>query len=312
MRVLVTGGAGFIGSHLCDALLARGDEVWCVDNLHLGTEENLRHLLADGAFHFHKADVLDGQAMEPLFAAGRFDGVFHLAANSDIEQGTRDRRVDLRLTFATTFEVLELLHRHGVKRVFFASSSAVFGEAPGTLAETSGPLEPVSFYGAAKLASEAYLSVYAHTFGIQTRVLRFPNVVGERATHGVIYDFVRRLRTDPTRLRVLGDGNQTKPYLYVKDLVEAILLVDARATEPYAVYHVAGDGATSVRQIADIVVAEMGLTGTAVEYGEGRTGWVGDMPQYHYDSAKIHALGFRPRYPSTEAVRVAVQRMLGR
>jgi UDP-glucose 4-epimerase len=312
MRILVTGGAGFIGSHLCDTLVSRGDEVWCVDNFHLGREENIEHLRPCERFHFQKLDVLDREELDRLFADGRFEAVFHLAANSDISLGNADHSLDLRLTFQTTVEVLEAMARHGVDRLFFASTSAVFGDTRQTLCETSSPMEPVSFYGAAKLASEAYISVFAHSFGMRARVLRFPNVIGERCTHGAVYDFVTRLRQDPRRLRVLGNGNQTKPYLYVKDLVRAIMTVWDQATEPLAVYHVAGEGLTSVRQIVEIVVGEMGLAGIPVEYAGGDRGWVGDVPYFQYDSGKIRALGFQPTYDSTQAVQVAVRRMLGK
>jgi UDP-glucose 4-epimerase len=313
MRILVTGGAGFIGSHLCDALIARGDDVWCVDNLHLGREENIRHLAPRPGFHFRKLDVLDRKGLDALFAEVRFDAVFHLAANSDIQRGSEDHEVDLRLTFLTTFETLEAMRRHGVSRIFFASSSAVFGDADlAKLHENFGPLRPESFYGAAKLASEAYLSVFAGAFGFKVWVLRFPNVIGERCTHGVLHDFITRLRQDPSRLRVLGDGTQNKPYLYVSDLVEAILTVFDKAPEPFAVYHVAGEGLTSVREIAEMVVEEMGLKGIPIEYSGGKVGWVGDVPRYEYDVSKIRALGYTHRHNSTDAVRIAVRRILGK
>ncbi len=312
MRALVTGGAGFIGSHLCDALVARGDEAWCVDNLHLGKVENIDHLRARECFHFAKADVLDRPAMEELFANSRFDAVFHLAANSDISRGSEDRALDLRLTFETTVAVLEAMLRHKVEKLFFASTSAVFGDTPQLLRETSGPLQPVSLYGAAKLAAEAFVSVFANSFHIRASVLRFPNVVGERSTHGAVHDFIQRLRADPSRLRVLGDGSQKKPYLYVKDLVRAIFTVFDKAPERLAVYHVAGEGMTTVREIAAIVVEEMGLRGASIEYTGGKTGWLGDVPFFQYDSSKIRALGFEPAYDSTQAVRIAVQRILGK
>ncbi len=258
MRTLVTGGAGFIGSHLCDALVERGDEVWCVDNLHLGKVRNIEHLRSRDGFHFLQADVLDRPAMDGLFAKAGFDAVFHLAANSDISRGNDDRTLDLRLTFQTTVEVLEAMLRHKVGKLFFASTSAIFGDTPQLLSETSGPLQPVSFYGASKLAAEAFVSVFAHSFDVQARVLRFPNVVGERSTHGAVHDFIQRLRGDPSRLRVLGDGSQRKPYLYVRDLVRAVLTVFEKATGPLAVYHVAGRGMTTVREIAEIVVERDG------------------------------------------------------
>ncbi len=313
MRMLVTGGAGFIGSHLCDALVARGDEVWCVDNLHLGREENVAHLVDHPRFHFHMFDVLDRERLDALFAEARFDVVFHLAANSDIQRGVADSQVDLRLTFLSTFEVLEAMRRHGVRQVFFASTSAVFGDTGSDLLhETYGPLQPVFLLRGRKLASRSLPSVYVHSFGFRGWVLRFPNVVGERTTHGAVHDFIQRLRDDPSRLKVLGDGSQTKPYIYVKDLVRAILLVFEKAPEPLAVYHLAGEGLTSVRQIAEIVVEEMGLPEARIEYTGGKTGWVGDVSRFCYDTRKIRELGFVHQHDSTEAVRVAVQAILGK
>jgi UDP-glucose 4-epimerase len=312
MRVLVTGGAGFIGSHLCDELVARGDEVWCLDNLYLGREANICHLLGNERFHFCKADILERPKLDAVFAESRPDMVFHLAANSDISLGNKDRTLDLRLTFQTTVEVLEAMQRHKVSRIFFASTSAVFGDTPVLLKEETGPLRPVSFYGASKLAAEAYLSVYAQSFGYRTWILRFPNVVGERSTHGAVHDFIQRLQKDATRLDVLGDGSQIKPYLYVKDLVRAILTVCSTAPEQLAVYHVAGEGLTSVKQIAEIILEEMEFHKTPIVYGGGKIGWVGDVPYFNYDSSKIKTLGFTHRYDSTAAVRMAVRRILGK
>jgi UDP-glucose 4-epimerase len=312
VRTLVTGGAGFIGSHLCDALIARGYEVWCADNLRLGRRENVAHLSGGPGFHFERLDVLDEKGLDGLFARGRFDAVFHLAANSDIQEGSRDHAVDLELNFLTTVRVLEAMLKHGVKKIFFASTSAVFGETDDVLHEGYGPLQPVSFYGASKLAAEAYLSVFVDNYGFKAWILRFPNVVGDRATHGALFDFINRLKADPSRLVVLGDGTQTKPYLYVSDLVAAILLVFDRADEPLAVYHVGNEDATSVKEMARIVVEEMGLAAIPVDYSGGPKGWIGDVPRFTYDFDKIKALGFARRYTSTEAVRLAVRRLLGK
>jgi len=259
MRILVTGGAGFIGSHLCDRLLDRGEQVWCVDNLRLGRRRNIAHLANVPAFHFVELDVLDRPGLGALFGEARFNAVFHLAANSDIAAGTGDFRLDLELNQLTTVAVLEAMQAHGVKRLFFASTSAVFGETDALLHEDFAPLEPISFYGASKLAAEAYISVFAHTLGGRAVVLRFPNVVGERATHGVIHDFLRKLDADRGKLEVLGDGNQSKPYLYVGDLVGAMLTAWDKADRLFAVYHAAGIGATSVREIAEIVAAAAGI-----------------------------------------------------
>src|SRR5712691_3855179 len=201
------------------------------------------------------------------------------------------------------------MQAHDVKRLFFASSSAIFGETEAVLHEDFAPLQPISFYGASKLAAEAYVSVFAHTLGGRAVVLRFPNVVGERATHGVIYDFLRKLEKDPAALDVLGDGNQTKPYLYVADLVDAILVAWEKSSGPVSVYHAAGIGATSVREIAQIVVAAAGRPDTAIRFGAGDRGWPGDVPQFSYDISRLQALGWQPQRHSTEAVRLAVERI---
>ena len=309
MRALVTGGAGFIGSHLCDRLVQRGDEVWCVDNLHLGRRRNIAHLERSNAFHFLEQDVLARDRLSALFADAKLDAVFHLAANSDIAAGTADAELDFRLNELTTTAVLDAMRRYGVRRLFFASTSAIFGEADAVLHEDYGPLAPISFYGASKLAAEAYISTYAHLFGVSAVVLRFPNVVGERATHGVIYDFLRKLEKNPRELEVLGDGRQTKPYLYVADLVDAILVVCEKSTGPLSVYHAAGIGETSVREIAEIVLAATGHADAKIRYTGGDRGWPGDVPRFRYDISRLQALGWTPQRHSTDAVRFAVERI---
>jgi UDP-glucose 4-epimerase len=310
MRILVTGGAGFIGSHLCERLIRRGDEVWCADNLRLGRHRNIAQLEASPTFHFLELDILDTAALAVLFREARFDAVFHLAANSDIAAGAGDFRLDLEHNLMTTLAVLEAMRAHRVKRLFFASTSAVFGETDALLHEDFAPLAPISFYGASKLAAEAYISVFAHTFGGRAVVLRFPNVVGEHATHGVIYDFLRKLAADPTRLDVLGDGSQSKPYLYVGDLIDAMLLAWDKAEGPHSVYHAAGIGTTSVKEIAEIVVAAAGRPATRIVYGAGERGWPGDVPRFRYDIARLQALGWVPQRHSTAAVHQAVERIL--
>jgi UDP-glucose 4-epimerase len=312
MRALVTGGAGFIGSHLCDALIARGDSVWCVDNLYLGREENIAHLRGNLLFTFCKLDVLDKEGLARLFKDASFDIVYHLAANSDIERGSRDHDIDLKLNFLTTVSVLEAMRANSVKRMFFSSTSAVFGETRERVHEEFGPLRPISFYGASKLAAESYISVFVNNYGLKAAILRFPNVVGERATHGAVYDFMARLRKEPSRLKVLGNGAQTKPYVYVKDLVEAILCVVDKAAEPLAVYHAGNYSLTSVREMAAIVVEEMGLAGIPIEFTDSDRGWVGDVPYFNYDMSKIELLGWRPNCDSTQSVRRAVRRILGK
>jgi UDP-glucose 4-epimerase len=310
MRFLVTGGAGFIGSHLCDRLLERGDKVWCVDNLRLGRRRNVAHLEGLPDFRFIEMDLLNRADLGGLFANERFDAVFHLAANSDVAAGPANTRLDLDLNLLTTITVLEAMQAHVVKRLFFASTSAIFGETESVLHEDFGPCRPISFYGASKLAAEAYISVFAYTLGIHAIVLRFPNVVGERATHGVVFDFLEKLKVDPSTLQVLGDGNQSKPYLYVRDLTDAILIAWDKAETPLSVYHAAGNGNTSVREIAEIVVDAAGSVDTRITYTGADRGWPGDVPHFHYDTTRLSALGWRPTRHSTEAVRYAVNRIL--
>jgi UDP-glucose 4-epimerase len=311
MNVLITGGAGFIGSHLCDCLLGRGDKVTVVDNLILGRIENIQHLIQRTDFKFIEDDLLNTAQLKEIFKLGKFDVVYHLAANSDIQKGGNNPEVDYNLTFNTTFNVLQCIREFGIKKLFFASTSAIYGDTSENLTENFGPLLPVSNYGAAKLASEAFISAFSASYGIQTWITRFPNVVGERFTHGVIFDFIGRLNQNPTVLTVLGNGEQYKPYMYVKDLVEGILFVCENATEQYNVYNLGSETRTRVRDIARIVIEEMGLD-SKIEYTGGDRGWVGDVPEFKYDLSKIHSLGWKARYDSDDSVRLAIQKALGK
>ena len=308
MRTLVTGGAGFIGSHLCDRLIEAGHAVAVVDDMSLGRESNVAHLLDHSAFALHRTSIL-APDFDAIVAEGRFDRVFHMAANSDIQAGSRDRSVDLDRTFLTTWHVCESMARHAVRELVYASTSAVYGEVDELIAEDHGPLLPISYYGAAKLAGEAFCSAYAAREAIRTWVFRFPNVVGSRATHGVILDFIERLQRDPEALEVLGDGTQEKPYLYVHDLLDAILLVvDAVRPAPHEVFNVGPETATRVRRIAETVVEVMGLSGkTEIRYGDEPRGWPGDVSRFAYDLRKIHALGWSTGASSDDAMRRAVE-----
>ena len=311
MNILVTGGAGFIGSHLCDALIARGHQITVVDNLVLGRKENIRHLTVCPQFKFVEADILDAEAMHQVFEDGKFEMVYHLAANSDIQKGGKDPMVDYQLTFNTTFQILQLMKEFGVKKFFFASTSAIYGETYDVLNEDYGPLKPVSNYGAGKLASEAFISAFSSTYGIQTWITRFPNVVGERFTHGVIYDFIHKLQKNPEELEVLGNGEQCKPYVYVKDLVEGILYVIDHANESYNVYMLGSDTRTKVKEIAAMVIDEMGLN-AKIRYTGGDRGWVGDVPEFRYDLTKVNTLGWVAPHNSNDSVRLAIQKALGK
>lgn len=306
MRFLITGGAGFIGSHLCDALVGLGHGIVAVDNLSLGRENNIAHLKDNPAFEFVRGDVLDADWFEDVVRTGGFDGVFHMAANSDIAISHENPRVDFDNTFQTTFRVLEAMRKFAIKRLVFASTSAVYGEMDGRIREDSGPLKPISHYGAAKLASEGFISAYAENYGIQSWITRFPNVVGSRATHGAIYDFVQKLRRTPGRLEVLGDGSQEKPYLNVHDLIEAMLLVWRSASEKVSIFNV---GATTRSKVSDIarIVIEEGPSEAEIVYTGGDRGWIGDVPRFAYDISAIERLGWSPSMTSDEAIRAAAR-----
>lgn len=309
MHILITGGAGFIGSHLCDALIGQGHQLTVVDNLVLGCKENIRHLVDVTGFTFIKEDLLSKNSMKEIFQQGQFDMVYHLAANSDIQKGGKDPMVDYEQTFNTTFNILQLMREFGVKKLFFASTSAIYGETSDCLTENYGPLCPVSNYGAGKLASEAFISAFSSTYQIQTWITRFPNVVGERFTHGVIYDFIHKLQKNPEVLEVLGNGEQCKPYVYVKDLVEGILFVIQHSGERYNVYNLGSDTRTKVKEIAAMVIEEMGLKADIV-YTGGDRGWVGDVPEFRYDLSKVNTLGWSAKYDSNTSVRLAIQKAL--
>jgi len=307
MNILVTGGAGFIGSHLADALLATGHHVTALDDLSCGRASNIAHLRAHPRFQFIRLDVCDEKGLCDVFARDSFATVFHMAANSDIQAGPRQLNLDLNRTFLTTFAVLRCMKQHGTASLVFASTSAVYGEMEGPMREDAGPLFPISFYGAAKLASEAFISAWVANCGIQAWILRFPNVVGERSTHGVVHDFINRLTADPKRLTILGDGRQCKPYLYVKDLIDGMLFVWQGAKDRLNYFNLGVNSDTTVRRIAEIVVEKMRLSNVEFSFTGGDRGWTGDVPRFKYELSKVHQLGWQARRTSDEAIRLAVQ-----
>ena len=305
MRVLLAGGAGFIGSHLTDALLERGDSVVCADNLCLGSKDMIKHCLVNPNFEFYEFDICDSEKLNVVFERHNFDRVYHLAANSDIKKGGKDPSIDYYNTFLTTVSILDAMWKFGVKELLFSSTSAVYGDKRELLREDAGDLRPVSYYGAAKLASEAFISAYAAMNGLMVNIIRFPNVVGERLTHGVIYDFIEKLKANPKKLEILGDGKQDKPYIYVADLVEAILSM--KYTPGVEIFNVGVDTSTTVKRIADIVCEEMGLRGVLYKFTGGSVGWPGDVPKFQYDLSKIHTFGWTAKHTSDEAVRLATR-----
>lgn len=307
-RSLVVGGAGFIGSHLCEALLESGDRVICVDDFSLGTREHIHGLEQEADFTLYEADASDTDALERIFEKEQPDYVFHLAANSDIRASASDPDVEYRNTYTTTFRVLSCMRKFHVRKLFFASTSAVYGDKRDILLDENTPnLSPVSYYGAAKLGSEALISAFSYMNDIQALVFRFPNVIGPRLTHGVIFDFMHKLEKESARLRILGDGKQTKPYIHVSDLVGAILMFQETGKPGVTLYNVGVEGETSVTHIADLVCEEMGLDSVQYEYTGGEGGWKGDVPRFRYCIDKIHSAGWKAALTSDEAVRKTIR-----
>jgi UDP-glucose 4-epimerase len=306
---VVVGGAGFIGSHVTTRLLEEADDttqVRVVDNLSSGSLDRLARVVDDARMEFMHLDV---QHLEDLRAAVRgADHLFHFAANPDIAAAVTRPDIDFWDGTLLTNNVLEAMRREGVSRLTYASGSGVYGDAGDSrVSEDQSAMHPISTYGASKLACEAMASAYCHMFDFSTAVFRFANVVGPGQTHGVTYDFVRKLLRDPTRLEILGDGMQTKSYVHVDDVVDAMLLV-ARLDRPgFQVFNVATGDEVSVRQIADLAVGALSATAATYIFSGGSRGWKGDVPVVRFDSSRIRKLGWRNRYTSTEAIRDSIR-----
>jgi len=304
MKILVTGGAGFIGSHLCAALLNRGHEVVAYDNLLLGKEKFLEPCKASSHFRFVKADLLDRPMLEKNMDG--IEAVFHLAANSDISHGATHTHVDLELGTIATYNTLEAMRKCGVKKIVFASTSAIYGEADQKpTPESYGPLFPISFYGASKLACEGLVSAFSHNYDIQAFMYRFANIVGSHSTHGAIHDFVKRLKKEPEYLQVLGNGTQKKSYLHVSDCVSGLLYGFENLKDSFQCFNLASQGVTTVKFIAEEVVNQLG--GTAeIRYESTDRGWRGDVPFTWLDGTLYHSKGWQAHMNSDEAVQKAV------
>lgn len=313
-RVIIVGGAGFLGSHFTDALLADGrtEKVTLYDNFSSGKEWHYAH-------HRHDArlNVVRGQASDigSLTAAmAEHDLVIHLASNPDIAAAMSDPAIDFDQGTLLTHSVVEAMRRAGVPRIAYASGSGVYGDLGEiAAAEDHGPLIPVSTYGASKLAGEVLISSYAYMFGSGGRVFRFGNVVGRRQTHGVGFDFVRRLRSDPSALTVMGDGSQSKSYVLATDVVAAVLTaVDAPGDEPFRCFNVATGDYITVREIVGLAVEVLGIKPESIDirYGNEPRGWKGDVPIVRLNTDRIRSLGWRPTVGSAGALSASMRAML--
>ncbi len=311
MRAFVTGGAGFIGSHLVDRLLEAGHDVVAFDDFSTGQRLFLERAAESPRFSLFEGTLLDASAL--VRAMRGADVVFHLAANADVRGGQSDPRRDLTQNVIGTFEVLQAMRANGVRAIAFASSATVYGEPSVFPTPEDTPLHQTSSYGASKLAGEAFLEAFAAYDGLRALVFRFVSFVGERYTHGVVYDFVKKLLANPSELEVLGDGRQRKSYLYVKDGIEAILLAIREAGGGTAGVHTLNlghDTDLSVLRVADVVCEEMGLSGVGYRMTGGVRGWTGDAPFVFLDTARVKALGWRPTVIIEEGIRRTVRYLL--
>lgn len=309
MRCFVTGGAGFIGSHLVDRLIEKDNYVTVFDNLTSGKLDFITQHKKNKNFQFVQSDLLDLTSV--LASMAHHDIVFHLAANPDARLAIKNTDLDLKQETIATYHVLEAMRQHGISKIVFSSSGTIYGETPVLpLPENYGPVLPISLYGAGKVASESLISAFCYTFGMQSWIFRFANIVGDRGTHGVIFDFINKLKQNPQELEVLGDGTQEKPYLYVQECIDGILFGLEHSDEKVNVFNLGCDSSTDVTTIAHMVIRAMNLKNVKIRYTGGDRGWPGDVPQVRFNCDKINALGWRARYTSDEAVQMTVNALV--
>ena len=305
MNAIVTGCAGFIGSTLVDRLLASGHLVIGIDNFSTGQRRFLDNALSNPNFTFFQLDLLDLEALKKSFVGG--EAVFHLSANADVRFGTDHPRKDLEQNTIATYNVLEAMRANGVKKIAFSSTGSVYGESPVVPTPENGPFPiQTSLYGASKAACEGLISAYCEGFGFQSWIFRFVSILGERYTHGHVFDFYQKLQADPTCLPVLGNGKQRKSYLYVQDCIDAILLAMDKAREKVNIFNLGVDGYCQVNDSIGWICQELGVKPT-LEYTGGDRGWIGDNPFIFLDTQKIQSLGWKPKVSINEGVIKTVQ-----
>lgn len=305
MKIFITGGAGFIGSNLVDQLLGDGHTVVSYDNLSTGQVRNFENANKYDAFEFIEGDLLDTERLNSTLTA-EIDFVFHLAANADIRFGLENPRRDIDQNVLATFNVLEAMRRVGVKKIAFSSTGSVYGEPEIHPTPENAPFPTqTSLYAASKVSGEAFLQAYAVGYGFNCYIFRFVSVMGERYTHGHVFDFYKKLKDDPTKLHVLGNGKQRKSYLYVQDCVSAILTAIDKSHEPINIFNLGVDDSCIVTDSIGWISEELGLK-PKLEFSGGDRGWVGDSPHIHLSVDKIRSLGWEPTLTIEQSVRETV------
>jgi UDP-glucose 4-epimerase len=305
---VVTGGAGFIGSHLVDALVAQGNEVLVIDSLCSGHRETIARHIDSHKVRFVQKDLLGDGWQDAIQGADR---LFHLAADPDVRQSAVNPDPTMQNNIIATYRVLEAMRRHAVPEVVFTSTSTVYGDAKVIpTPESYTPLEPISVYGATKLACEALISSYCHSFGMKAWIFRFANIIGARSGHGVINDFIHKLEKNPAELEILGNGKQTKSYLEVHECVVAMLFAVGHSWDTINTFNIGSEDWIDVKSIAEIVVEEMHLPQVKFRFTGGERGWIGDVPKMQLAVDRIKTLRWKPQVGSRESVRIAVRAIL--
>ena len=305
MKAFVSGGAGFIGSNLVDRLLDLGHEVTVYDNLSTGLLQFLEYARDFDCFRLVKGDLLDEDSLSEAITGHEF--VFHLAANADVRFGTEHPRRDLEQNTIVTYNILEAMRNHGIRKIAFASTGSVYGEATVIPTPEDAPFPiQTSLYAASKLAGEGMIAAYCEGFGFQSWIFRFVSILGERYTHGHVFDFYRELKQNPSRLEVLGNGKQRKSYLYIQDCIDAILLALEKSNESVNVLNLGVDGYCEVNDSIGWICEELGVS-PKLEYTGGDRGWIGDNPFIFLDTSKIRDLGWKPKLSIKDGVLKTIQ-----
>lgn len=310
MNYFITGGAGFVGSHFVDKLISKNQNVAVYDNLILGKKENIKEHFNNSKFTFINGDILNLGKLKKSMKG--MDVVIHLAANSDIIKSSKDPDVDLKNGTIGTYNVLESMRENKIKKIIFTSSNVIYGEVKKLpISENFGPLFPISYYGASKLASEALISAYCHNCNIQSWIFRFANVIGPKVTHGVVMDFYNKLKINSKKLLILGDGNQQKPYILVDDIINGILFAFNKAKKKVNYFNLGTKGSTKVKKITKEVLKCMNLKKVKIIYSGGKRGWPGDVSKVSLDNSKIKKLGYKFFVPdSTTACKLGVKQII--
>lgn len=300
MRYFITGGAGFIGSSLTDRLLGMGHEVVVYDNLSTGLMEFLQLAEKKSGFSFVKGDVLNAQSLADAMKGCEF--VFHLAANADVRFGTLHPRVDLEQNTLATFNVLEAMRKNDIKKIAFSSTGSIYGEATIIPTPEDAPF-PVqtSMYGASKLAGEGLIGAYCEGYGFKGWIFRFVSILGERYTHGHVFDFYKKLLQNPMEMDVLGNGHQKKSYLYIQDCLDAILLAVDKASDGVNIFNLGTDEYCEVNDSIGLITGHLRLN-PHLAYTGGERGWIGDNPFIFLETKKIRSLGWKPKLTIQEAI----------